>query len=55
MEINYELSALELKVIKRVLGVKKLTKKQVCQFIQRAIIVGVNKDVEELVKGVKKK
>ena len=49
--MEYELTAFELKVIKRSLGVKRLTKKRINSFIMKSIIMGANK---ELVKGVKK-
>lgn len=36
--IDYELSKFELKVIKRSLGVKRLTKKRINDFLMRALI-----------------
>ena len=52
--IDYVLTSLELKVIKRALGVKRLTKKRINDFIMKSIIAGASKDAEELIKGVKK-
>ena len=52
--IDYQLTPFELKVIKRVLGVKRLTKKRINNFINKAIIAGAHKDGKELLeKGVK--
>lgn len=53
--MDYELTRLELKVIKRTLGVKRLTKKRLNDYLLRILIAGANKDSEELVKGVNKK
>lgn len=52
--MDYKLTKFELTVIKRVLGVKRLTKKKINNYILKAIIAGANRDVQELVKGVKK-
>lgn len=46
--MHCELSPLEVKVIKRHLGVKKLTKKRLTQFFQKAIIKGTKKDTKEV-------
>ena len=51
--IEYVLTALERKTIKRVLEVKKLTKKRINDFIRRTIIAGANRDAKKLIKGVK--
>jgi len=43
--IDCEFTLFELKVIKRTLGIGRLTKKRLTQFIQKAIIVGAKKEV----------
>jgi len=52
--MDCELTKLELTVIKRALGVKRLTKKRMNEYILKAIIAGASRDAQELIKGVKK-
>ena len=53
--IVYELSDFDRKVIKRHLKVKRLTKKRINQFVQKAITNGVYRDATELIEGGEKR